>query len=340
MKKRFFALGLAAVISVSQLFACSGGTGETVSVPADTEQTAGEVTPEGESSGEAGEEENFVGMANPWRETDAAEAKGACARLFKIPDGAELMGWYILDDAADVFGTESPVVEAEFSLDDLIFDARAVQGVSEDTDISGMYYDWDVQEDVTLNNWGGGNMQGTLYYADTDTGAVELLTWYDVEIGIGYCLSTAAADLDGFDIRAVAEAMYDATGEAGAGEFLRDDPEAAAHTVIEVLGDYLSDVYGNDVTEILITVEKVYDTEDLQGDMSQLIELENLSDEDVAFEVSYELVPAEGADTEMLMIPDGELDEESGHIVNIYRLGVLRPDANGNYEVTDLGTGW
>ncbi|WP_292213581.1 hypothetical protein [Butyrivibrio sp.] len=36
-----------------------------------------------------------------------------------------------------------------------------------------------------------------------------MITWYDVEIGISYSLSTQDKDLDGFDIQAVAEQMYD-----------------------------------------------------------------------------------------------------------------------------------
>ncbi len=46
-----------------------------------------------------------------------------------------------------------------------------------------------------------------------DSGYLDLITWYDIEIGIAYSLTTAAADLDGFDIQAVAEQMYSADNE-------------------------------------------------------------------------------------------------------------------------------
>ena len=36
----------------------------------------------------------------------------------------------------------------------------------------------------------------------------DLCTWYDIEIGISYSLSTTAKDLDGFDIQGIVEAMY------------------------------------------------------------------------------------------------------------------------------------
>ena len=40
------------------------------------------------------------------------------------------------------------------------------------------------------------------------------------------------------------------------------------------------------------------------------------------------------------LIPDGEYDEESGWVHNIGRLGVLRLNEDGKYEITDYGTGW
>jgi hypothetical protein len=78
--------------------------------------------------------------------------------------------------------------------------------------------DWDVTEDRTLANWGMGRMQGKFSRAVNESGMVDLCTWYDVEIGILYSLSTASADLDGFDIQAVAEAMYNPDNEPFTGD--------------------------------------------------------------------------------------------------------------------------
>ncbi len=69
-------------------------------------------------------------------------------------------------------------------------------------------------EDATLANWGEGHMPGKTYRAINETGYVDMITWYDIEIGIAYSLSVAAADLDGFDIQAVAEQMYNEENEA------------------------------------------------------------------------------------------------------------------------------
>ncbi len=58
---------------------------------------------------------------------------------------------------------------------------------------------------------------------------VDLLTWYDYEIGIAYSVSVEADDLDGFDLEAIAEQMYDASNEPiteGEDEAAADSPVA------------------------------------------------------------------------------------------------------------------
>ena len=88
------------------------------------------------------------------------------------------------------------------------------EGAAEDADITGLYVDWTVgPEDCTLANWGEGHMAGQSYRAITDTEYIDLITWYDVEIGIAYALTVSDADLDGFDIQAIAEQMYTADNE-------------------------------------------------------------------------------------------------------------------------------
>ena len=48
------------------------------------------------------------------------------------------------------------------------------------------------------------------------------------------------------------------------------------------------------------------------------------------------------ADIDLLVIPDGEYDEESGWIKNMARVGVLRPNESGEqkYKITNYGTGF
>ena len=64
-----------------------------------------------------------------------------------------------------------------------------------------------------MANWGEGHMSGKTYRAIDETEYTDLITWYDIEIGIKYSLSVSAPDLDGFDIQAIAEQMYDPDNE-------------------------------------------------------------------------------------------------------------------------------
>ncbi len=188
MSKKTIALLLAAVFVLGTLTGCSAKKEAPVSQ----------------------EEENSVGMANPWVDITEDEAKEIIPQLFKVPEGAESLGWMKCEDLGDPKKGISPLVQLSFSMDNLYFTARAQMGAAEGTDIGGNYVEWTVgPEDVTLSNWGGGNMKGKYCRSVNDSGYVDEMTWYDAEKGILYCLSVAAEDLDGFDLQAVVESMYD-----------------------------------------------------------------------------------------------------------------------------------
>ena len=157
----------------------------------------------------ASNEENFVGMANPWVEITEEEADGLCERLFKAPEGATELVWQKCESLGDPEKNKGPLIQLNFKYDDMDFTARAQQGAAEADDISGTYADWAAGPvDSTLANWGGGNMQAKEYRAIDDTGDTDLITWYDIEIGIKYSLSVTAPDLDGFDIQGIVEQMF------------------------------------------------------------------------------------------------------------------------------------
>ena len=166
------------------------------------------------------EDNNEVGMGNPWVDITKEEAGKICARLFKAPEGAGAQEWLKCEALGDPDKGLGPLIQLNFDMDDLNFTARAQQGAAEDADIAGIYTDWTAgPEDVTLANWGGGNMKGQMYRSIDDTGYIDLITWYDIEIGIKYSLSVAAEDLDGFDIQAVAEQMYPGEDEPDENEY-------------------------------------------------------------------------------------------------------------------------
>ncbi len=149
----------------------------------------------------ASEQEAIVGLANPWRDCTVEEAEAACDRLFRLP--ADVTGdWRIMEN---VEAGERPLVEANFEYDGMTYCARAQQGVAEEKDIAGLYYEWTVSdEDNNLFSW---NLSAKTYRYVGDDTMVDLITWYDPEQKIAYALSTESNDLEGFDIIAIAEAL-------------------------------------------------------------------------------------------------------------------------------------
>ena len=69
-----------------------------------------------------------------------------------------------------------------------------------------MHYQWGSQDVGSMSSWFEG-MTCKLFRYVGDGESADLCTWYDIETGVSYSLSTVAENLDGFDITAVANAM-------------------------------------------------------------------------------------------------------------------------------------
>ncbi len=118
-----------------------------------------------------------------------------------------------------------------------------------------------------------------------------------------------------------------------------NDPNLSVEDRIEsAIHKLLKKNYGDDLASAKIVVNKTYTAE--QAKKVEGVKDLNLGENDVAFEISIDLEPAEGAQIMQFTIPDGEYDEESGWVHGIGRLGVLRQTEDGTYEITDYGTGW
>ena len=171
-------------------------------------------------------------VANPWKAITEDEAVATIPRLFKAPDDAEDVKWSVMESEE----TKNPMVQLDFERDDTDFTARAEVGGKEE-DISGMFYDWTAEEDVTLSNWGDGNIPAKLYVFSEDGAAKDMLiTWFDVEVGINYSLGATGDDLNGLDLSAVAAQMYaDREATAGDSEGAESDGQ---NPVMNIIGKY------------------------------------------------------------------------------------------------------
>ncbi len=136
--------------------------------------------------------EKTVSIANPWEELTAEQLAEESDLSFSVPEGAE--------DVIYRYLRNEKLAEMQFTLEDDEFCAR-IQPVAEPTDISGMYYEWENEEEVQI-----GECTGTLSQKKTDSEEwVELCQWYDEEQGLQYSLSVSAKDIDGLDLTALAE---------------------------------------------------------------------------------------------------------------------------------------
>ena len=113
---------------------------------------------------------------------------------------------------------------------------------------------------------------------------------------------------------------------------------AAKYRIEKTLQEFFKETYGDDVINSRFNVTKIYSQEEEKND--EAISSLKLGDKDIAFEVTYQLQPAEGADINLLMVVDGEYDKTLGWVTDINRLGVLKYNQDGTYSITNFGTGW
>lgn len=149
----------------------------------------------------------WPGMANPWRDATEEEARELCPKSFVVPEGADNVTWMVMD-AADGAAVPGALVQLSFDWNGNSFVAREQLTGDQPADLSGMYYDWTDERDVPMSNWMEGSGTAHLCRFVGEGEYVDLCTWYDVEVGVSYALGINSADLEGFDLLAVAEAMY------------------------------------------------------------------------------------------------------------------------------------
>ncbi len=137
-----------------------------------------------------------VSLANPWLDLDAEQLRELAGKAFRLPEGAENAVYRWLDSER--------MAEIQFTWNsgEYCFRAKPVMPEQGDSpDISGLYYDWESEEEVSVGGYSG-------YLVQAKTGSeewTERCQWYDEDAGMTYALSVTAADVDGLDLTAVAE---------------------------------------------------------------------------------------------------------------------------------------
>ena len=130
----------------------------------------------------------FVDMQNPWQES-AAEELAEYGMVFGIPDGAEEVTYDYLAD--------ENLGEMNFTLNGAAMTAR-MKPAQEFTDISGMYYNWESEADVTVSG-----CAGKLYQAKDGETTVSVCMWLDG--GWMHSLSLVTENPDQVDMVRISE---------------------------------------------------------------------------------------------------------------------------------------
>ena len=177
MKKTVLSAVLVLMIAAS-LVSCKSKTNETAGAPAES-----------------------AAIANPMVETDEAGFVEKTGISLKVPKGATNVKYFVIDNTLG---------EMRFTLDGMEFTARA-KSTAAFEDISGMYYTWDVEDDAKVDRC---EAKCRRHIGSDKT--IDVICWFDAAPGISYSLSTEGKDLDGFDIIAIAEQVFEPMqGEAG-----------------------------------------------------------------------------------------------------------------------------
>lgn len=138
--------------------------------------------------------EGMVGLANPWVETTAEGLMDLLGLQLGVPEGATDVSWRMLDSRQ--------MGELEFSWYGETYTARVAPAEAFE-DISGMYFEWEIEDDCTVDR-----CAGKCYRTHDGDMTVDLCLWYDDLTGLMYSISVSDTDLDGFDILAGANEVY------------------------------------------------------------------------------------------------------------------------------------
>ena len=135
-----------------------------------------------------------AGLVNPWKPTTAQGLMDALGLQLGLPDGATNVTWQMME-------TEQ-TGQVTFTWQGEDYTARVAPADAFEN-ISGLYYEWESQEDCAV-----GRCNGVCRRAHSEGKTIDLCLWYDDLTGLMYSVSVIGDDLDGFDITAAAGILY------------------------------------------------------------------------------------------------------------------------------------
>ena len=143
-----------------------------------------------------------VQTANPWTTMEKADLEKQTGYKLNVPEGA--------DDIEYSYLESENLAQVSFKLNNADWVYR-VQATNELEDISGMYYDWEINEAGHVGDYEAQFMAYAESSEETefidDIFAVHVVNWYNVDEGTTHSLSASGKDLNGMDIQVYAEQL-------------------------------------------------------------------------------------------------------------------------------------
>lgn len=181
--RKFITVIVAISFAMMSLTACADSSDAVV--------TTAEETVESESAAE-----DFVGMNNPWVESDQAGVLENVGFTMTPPSGATNVTYQYL--------TTTGMGQMQYEYDGINWVYR-IQPTNDFEDISGMYCEWDAETDGKVGAWDAKYMSRV----SEEEGDVQVVNWYEIVTGVSYSLIAQSPDLDGIDIQVFAEEIYE-----------------------------------------------------------------------------------------------------------------------------------
>ena len=140
-----------------------------------------------------GDNNHNSNLGNPWVEVKKDNVEEDFGISIILPENAENVIYRI--------NLSESIYEILFDFDGLSFVYR-IKKADHLIDISGLNYYWNFSSSYLVK----GN-KGYTRRSVTDNETVDLIIWFEEKSGLTYTLSTFADDLEGFDIRGIAEML-------------------------------------------------------------------------------------------------------------------------------------
>ena len=141
-------------------------------------------------------------IANPWVESDVQGVQEATGFKLMAPDGASSIAYS--------YNENEGMAQMTYDLDGSFWTYRVMSG-SELSDISGMNYEWTLEESGYVGDFSATYLAYSDATEDTEyidnVFGVQVVNWYDDMTGVIYSLSVAGTDINGLDIQVFAEEL-------------------------------------------------------------------------------------------------------------------------------------